>query len=122
MITHRPSKVFLIACLAVILSVVDCAPFNAEGGFYNGDAASAPSFDIQVGFVFKNMEIMKQHGIADAIRVPQSFYVRFAFCVQQFSANWIGIVFQIDQDRSFKLTMSNLKYRFVRSDPHDKKT
>ena len=51
---------FLIACLAVILSVVDCAPFNADGTtFYNGDAASAPSFDIQVGFVCKNIEIMK---------------------------------------------------------------
>ena len=51
---------FLIACLAVILSVVDCAPFNADGTtFYNGDAASAPSFDIQVGFVCKNIEVMK---------------------------------------------------------------
>jgi len=39
--------VFLIACLAIILSVVDCAPFNAVGPFYNGDAASAPSFDIK---------------------------------------------------------------------------
>ena len=28
-----------------------------------------------------DMEIMKQHGIADAIRVPQSFYVRFYFIV-----------------------------------------
>jgi hypothetical protein len=26
-----------------------------------------------------DMEIMKQNGIADAIRVPQSYYVRFLF-------------------------------------------
>ena len=47
------SKVFLIAYLAIILSVVDCAPFNAVVPFYNGDAASAPSFDIKVNVVSK---------------------------------------------------------------------
>ena len=26
------------------------APFNANGQFYNGDAASAPAFDIQVSY------------------------------------------------------------------------
>ena len=45
---NLPSKVFLIACIAVILSVVDCAPFNGVGPFYNGNAASAPSFAIKV--------------------------------------------------------------------------
>ena len=32
-------------CLMVLVS---SAPFNAVGPFYNGDAASAPSFDIKV--------------------------------------------------------------------------
>merc|ERR1712098_768016 len=39
--------VCIALCLAVILSFVQSAPFNAEGGFYNGDAGSAPSFDIK---------------------------------------------------------------------------
>ena len=57
---------FLVVCLAIVLSVVDCAPFNAEGPFYNGDAASAPSFDIKVGFVCKK-EIMKTESIYRSI-------------------------------------------------------
>ena len=42
-------QVAFAACLALILSLVEAAPspFNAAGVFYNGNAASAPSFDIQ---------------------------------------------------------------------------
>ena len=57
---------FLVACLVVILSVVDCAPFNGVGPFYNGDAASAPSFDIKVGFICNNIGIMKQNSHSGA--------------------------------------------------------
>ena len=37
------------ACLValVVLCVAEALPFNAVGPFYNGDAASAPSFDIK---------------------------------------------------------------------------
>jgi len=38
-------KVYIALFLAV--TIVDAAPFNAVGPFYNGNAASAPSFDIQ---------------------------------------------------------------------------
>ena len=42
-------QVAFAVCLALVLSLVEAAPspFNAAGVFYNGNAASAPSFDIQ---------------------------------------------------------------------------
>merc|ERR1712025_690955 len=46
-INNMKFLVFFVACLAMVLSLVECAPFNAEGPFYNGDMASAPSFDIK---------------------------------------------------------------------------
>merc|ERR1711936_1116437 len=37
----------LLVCVAFLLLTVDAMPFNAVGPFYNGDMASAPSFDIK---------------------------------------------------------------------------
>jgi len=49
--SHQAHKmklmVYIALFLAVALTIVDAAPFNAVGPFYNGNAASAPSFDIQ---------------------------------------------------------------------------
>ena len=54
-------KVYIALFLAVALTIVDAAPFNAVGPFYNGNAASAPSFDIQVQLRLRGMSIVCVH-------------------------------------------------------------
>ena len=51
-------KVYIALFLAVALTIVDAAPFNAVGPFYNGNAASAPSFDIQVQLRLRGMSVL----------------------------------------------------------------
>ena len=88
---------FLVVCLAIVLSVVDCAPFNAEGPFYNGDAASAPSFDIKVGFVCKNKKSSKLNPYTGAS-------VAWTHC-QELQPRWKVIFRDLNNAISFNLVL-----------------
>merc|ERR1711936_128988 len=75
----------LLVCVAFLLLTVDAMPFNAVGPFYNGDMASAPSFDIKEhlwpGLTVKSFTLGGKETFSTEDNLPSnSQHLQIKFC------------------------------------------